>query len=544
MTILYDLYHTYRDQGLVVFMGDLNARVNSIRSSTRDDCLKGFLLDCNLCAINQTQLRYGPRDTFVSYDNQSASTIDYVCIPAECTDLVTHCEVAGDACLNVSRHRPILCSFDCPGRMEAECASEKTTNWKKCSPDDVFEYQRRLINDIGLSRLVNSELGCSSIDSAYEKVCDSLYNHATSVFPKKSYRSYLKPYWTEELSISHKQLKLARAGWCKTGRPRDGTSDTFINYKRLKSRFRKLHRQQVNIYMMTLNHKLERDAETDSVVFWKSVKSRKRASNIVAGAGIYFNGKTYRDREGLTKQWGLYFEKLYSPSVSSDFDEVWEQHVTSHVSAFFESVEPENTAHVTEESVQKAIQKLPKGKAGSGDKIVYEHLIHSRHVISPILANIFTNMLRKGHIPDAMKKGVIVTLHKGGTKRKDNPNNYRAITLSSCILKLFESILLERCQQNILKHISNQQGGFQSGLGCLMTSFALRESLHYARENGSATYMCFLDGKQAFDHVWHDGLFFKLIEYGIDSTTLLALRNMYSNSRCQVKHQGLYQHTF
>ena len=59
---------------------------------------------------------------------------------------------------------------------------------------------------------------------------------------------------------------------------------------------------------------------------------------------------------------------------------------------------------------------------------------------------------------------------------------------------------------------------------------ALRESLHYARENGSASYMCFLDGKQAFDHVWHDGPFFKLIEYGIDSTTMLALRNMYSNS--------------
>ena len=136
------------------------------------------------------------------------------------------------------------------------------------------------------------------------------------------------------------------------------------------------------------------------------------------------------------------------------------------------------------------------------------------------------------------------TLHKGATKRKDEPNNYRTITLSSCILKLFESILLERCQKNILKHISIQQGGFQSGLGCLMTTFALRESLHYARANGSASYMCFLDGKQAFDHVWHDGPFFKLIEYGIDSTTMLALRNMYSNSRRQVKHQGLLSKDF
>ena len=44
--------------------------------------------------------------------------------------------------------------------------------------------------------------------------------------------------------------------------------------------------------------------------------------------------------------------------------------------------------------------------------------------------------------PKELKKGVIVTLFKGGNKLKDAPDNYRAITLSPAILKLLESILL------------------------------------------------------------------------------------------------------
>ena len=45
-----------------------------------------------------------------------------------------------------------------------------------------------------------------------------------------------------------------------------------------------------------------------------------------------------------------------------------------------------------------------------------------------------------------------------------------------------------------------------------MTSYLVQESVNYAKENNSKLYVCFLDAKQAFDHVWHDGLFFKLHE--------------------------------
>ncbi|KAH3701140.1 hypothetical protein DPMN_076124 [Dreissena polymorpha] len=80
------------------------------------------------------------------------------------------------------------------------------------------------------------------------------------------------------------------------------------------------------------------------------------------------------------------------------------------------------------------------------------------------------------------------------------------------------------------------QGGFQDGLGCIMTSFSLRECLNYSREHSSPVYMCFLDARQAFARVWHDGLFYKLSSLtsgddahtpAIDANSLVAFRDMY-----------------
>ena len=81
-----------------------------------------------------------------------------------------------------------------------------------------------------------------------------------------------------------------------------------------------------------------------------------------------------------------------------------------------------------------------------------------------------------------------------------------------------------------------------------MTSFSLRECLNYSRKNSSPVYMCFLDTRQAFDKVWHDGLFYKLSSLtsgddahtpAIDANSLVAFRDMYQNVTSRVRYQGL-----
>ncbi|KAH3816132.1 hypothetical protein DPMN_117641 [Dreissena polymorpha] len=47
-------------------------------------------------------------------------------------------------------------------------------------------------------------------------------------------------------------------------------------------------------------------------------------------------------------------------------------------------------------------------------------------------------------------------------------------------------VLLDRCEGHIMTSIRRLQGGFQDGLGCIMTSFSLRECLNYSREHSSS----------------------------------------------------------
>ena len=62
-----------------------------------------------------------------------------------------------------------------------------------------------------------------------------------------------------------------------------------------------------------------------------------------------------------------------------------------------------------------------------------------------------------------------------------------------------------------------------------MTSFLLQESVHYARDNGSKLYICFLDAKKAFDKVWHDGLLMKLHKMCIEFYIWKVLVSLHAN---------------
>ncbi|WAR05695.1 hypothetical protein MAR_021064, partial [Mya arenaria] len=309
------------------------------------------------------------------------------------------------------------------------------------------------------------------------RICDTLIKGANSSFPKRRFKRFLKPYWSESLTKEHMSMWDACELWRRAGRPRVPTDVMFVAYKSAKRKFRLAQRWCIEEYLATIDNTLEHIAKTDPV--WKTVNSRRKLSISNSGAGINFNGAMYRDRER---------SNLYFPSQSQDFDDDWKEHVSRTVQNAFDNIKPEPDAFVSE---KMRFKRYLKCKACGSDGILYEHLIYGRAVIAPVLADMFTCMLRLSHIPVSMKIGTITTMHKGGNKRKDDPNNYRAITL----VVVFEILILQRCKDQLLTNIDNQQGGFQEQLGCLMSSFALRERLLFAREHSSTVYLCFLDGR-------------------------------------------------
>ena len=77
-----------------------------------------------------------------------------------------------------------------------------------------------------------------------------------------------------------------------------------------------------------------------------------------------------------------------------------------------------------------------------------------------------------------------------------------------------------------------------------MTSFPLHESIYYADENNSKLYVCFLDSQKAFDKVWHEGLFIKLFEMGIDFYPWKIIVNMHVKLCSYVLFRGFKSEDF
>ena len=144
--------------------------------------------------------------------------------------------------------------------------------------------------------------------------------------------------------------------------------------------------------------------------------------------------------------------------------------------------------------------------------------------------------------PDAKtwKKGIIIPIHKGGHKRKNDPNNYRPVSLLPTLYKLMERLICKRilCWLKLayIEFPSKQQQGFQKGLSCITTSFSLQECIHENLEQKSKVYVAFLDTYKAFDTVQHNAIFNKLYNIGITGNLFRILLNAYTDMYSAVIH--------
>ena len=97
----------------------------------------------------------------------------------------------------------------------------------------------------------------------------------------------------------------------------------------------------------------------------------------------------------------------------------------------------------TIEEIKSAIRKLKCGKSADTDGIVNEYIKHSPELFLQLYVKLFNQILTSGKIPKKWLKGIIVPIYKNKGDPRD-ADNYRGITLVSCLAKLFTSLLNNR----------------------------------------------------------------------------------------------------
>ena len=178
---------------------------------------------------------------------------------------------------------------------------------------------------------------------------------------------------------------------------------------------------------------------------------------------------------------------------------------------------------------------MKTGKAVASDLISNDMLKATAKVIAPTLVLLFNRILKNEYPPEIWGLGIIMPLFKAGDS--SDVNNYRGITINSCLSKLFMLLLNDRLQtfcdkENIILY---NQIGFRKCFRPADHVFTLKTLIDQAFSEKKQLFTCFVDFKKAYDTVWRDGLFYKLLENGLSRKFVRLLRNFYSASSLCVK---------
>ena len=135
--------------------------------------------------------------------------------------------------------------------------------------------------------------------------------------------------------------------------------------------------------------------------------------------------------------------------------------------------------------------------------------------------------------------GVVVLLHisyKAGGR--SDPANHRGVCVSSCLGKLFCSIL----NQRVLDEVASLNILHKSQIGLLPNNrkadhvFTLRTLIdEYVHSHNEKIYACFVDFRKAFDSVWHVGLLNKLLQINVGGCFYNLIKSLYLNSTYSIK---------
>ena len=114
--------------------------------------------------------------------------------------------------------------------------------------------------------------------------------------------------------------------------------------------------------------------------------------------------------------------------------------------------------------------------------------------------------------------------------------------MTSCLGKVFCSLLNNRILKHLHNPIHKSQIGFQAGSQTSDHLFTLKTLIdtHVKAKSRGKIFACFIDFRKAFDSIWHQGLFYKLIKSKIGGNVYRLIKEMYNKSNCSIKlNRGL-----
>ena len=170
---------------------------------------------------------------------------------------------------------------------------------------------------------------------------------------------------------------------------------------------------------------------------------------------------------------------------------------------------------ITEENIAAQIKELRSKAAAGPDDIPAVLLKNCVNSVKGPLCKFWKQSFQRGFIPEILKTGIITPIYKG--KDRNQPANYRPVSLTSNVMKIFEKLLRKKIAEHMEANdlFNPNQHGFRTGRSCVSQLLNHHSKILAELELGREVDVIYLDFAKAFDKVHHGILLKKLQRIGI-----------------------------
>ena len=489
---------------------------------------------------------YNPNNTddFTCHAPLGKSMVDYLLTTERLTELLNEFKIC--AKLVGSDHTPLTFSIATDsmlGSINNNSKQSKNSNHNKryryaFDKFRVTDYKDALNSEYAqekLFHLTNQLSENTSSDAVIHATYEYIKTGIDPIFKKKYFKSVTNKFPTN--SWYDEECKKAR----KTANEYAVKHDINIttcnqHYKLLHKNYKRIIQRKKRLHLQSNRDKLHQLHSTNQTECWK-LWNKLTNSN---------NDKTTQNLPDIDTFYS-YFKNQINPPVCTYFDQ---EHM-AEIDEYIHKIKtiPDNNiidtlpanicdSYITESEVALHLKKLKNNKAAGIDGITGEfYKCVENELIVPFCA-IFNFIFDKGDYPSQWAEGLINALHKKGDH--SNPDNYRKITITVAMAKIFDSILNARLyfKNDAMSLDDPFQFGFTPSRGTTDCVFVLDTIIRHEQFKKMPVYLCFVDFTKAFDYINRNALYYKLHKQKMSQKMLKIIMSMFDKTQAKVHQLG------
>ena len=339
--------------------------------------------------------------------------------------------------LGKSDHGLVIFDFICKWRTNTDFRPQRL----------YFKGNYEELNDFIGNTNWENEFESKNINEKWIHFKSKLDEFINRCIPMSKPKKHKVPWMNNKVARAHKKKYFSWQRYME-----NKSSIRWRNYVKERNNYSKIERDEKRLY----ERKLSKEIGKNKRAFFKYVNSKLTVKQEIVALKNE-NGEMKFDDKDLCDISNRYFHSVFNIPIEGEQLPEMERLSNNNISDI----------NITPEMVKAKLEKLNQFKAAGPDGMHPHLLKETADTIKAPLCLIFRDTLQSEQIPDDWRKANVTPIFKKGDR--NDPANYRPVSLTSQVCKIMESIIKEVLFDHLTENnlLSDKQHGFRQGRSCL-----------------------------------------------------------------------------